>query len=96
VSNSRAYKLVEALDGQSFDQLRILGFDLLPNNLQFLQMGKVDFLINQNANYQGYSAIKNLTDYFIFKKQLQRVQHLPLDIVVAENAAYYTKRELGN
>jgi LacI family transcriptional regulator len=96
VSNSRAYKLVEALDDQTFDQPRILGFDLLSDNLHFLQIGKVDFLINQNANYQGYSAIKNFTDYFIFKKQLPRVQHLPLDIVVAENAAYYTKRELGS
>jgi LacI family transcriptional regulator len=59
-------------------------------------MGKIDFLINQNASYQGYLAIKKLTDYFIFKNQLPRVQHLPLDIVVAENAAYYVQREQGN
>ncbi|WP_421799146.1 substrate-binding domain-containing protein [Haliscomenobacter sp.] len=96
VSNSRAYKLVEAIQDLSQVHLPILGYDLLPNNLHFLQMGKIDFLINQNANYQGYLAIKNLTDYFIFKKQLPRVQHLPLDIVVAENAAYYLQREQGN
>ena len=96
VSNSRAYKLVEAIKEEAFADLCMLGFDLLASNLHFLHEGKIDFLINQNAGYQGYSAIKNLTDYFIFKKQLPRVQHLPLDIVVAENAAYYLKRELGN
>lgn len=96
VTNSRAYKLVEAIQGLAQAHLPILGYDLLPNNLHFLQMGKIDFLINQNASYQGYLAIKNLTDYFIFKKQLPRVQHLPLDIVVAENAAYYLQREQGN
>ncbi len=96
VTNSRAYKLVEAIQEHAQPHLNILGFDLLPNNLHFLQMGKIDFLINQNASYQGYLAIKNLTDYFIFKKQLPRVQHLPLDIVVAENAAYYLQREQGN
>lgn len=96
VTNSRAYKLVEAIQYLSHAQLPILGYDLLPNNLHFLQMGKIDFLINQNASYQGYLAIKNLTDYFIFKKQLPRVQYLPLDIVVAENAAYYLQREQGN
>lgn len=96
VSNSRAYKLIEAIQQWPPRQLNILGFDLLPNNLHFLQIGKIDFLINQNASYQGYSAIKNFTDYFIFKKQLPRVQHLPLDIVVAENAAYYLQRERGN
>ena len=96
VTNSRAYKLVEAIQGLAQAHLPILGYDLLPNNLHFLQMGKIDFLINQNASYQGYLAIKNLTDYFIFKKQLPREQHLPLDIVLAEIAAYYLEREKGN
>lgn len=96
VTNSRAYKLIEVIQDLSLPHLPILGYDLLPNNLHFLQMGKIDFLINQNANYQGYLAIKNLTEFFIFKKQLPRVQHLPLDIVVAENATYYLQREQGN
>lgn len=94
VSNSRAYKLVEALEGKNPTHLHILGYDLLPNNLHFLQRGKIDFLINQNAADQGYTAIRNLMDYFIFKKQLPRVQYLPLDIVVAENAAYYQPQDV--
>lgn len=96
VSNSRAYKLVEAIQGANLPPLRILGYDLLPNNLHFLQRGKIDFLINQNAADQGYTAIKNLTDHFIFKKLLPRVQHLPLDVVVAENAVYYEQKESRN
>jgi LacI family transcriptional regulator len=95
VSNSRAYKLIEAWGVKKYPTWSTLGFDLLPKNLHLLQIGKIDFLINQNANYQGYSAIKSLTDHFIFKKPLPRVQHLPLDIVVAENASYYERRELA-
>lgn len=93
VSNSRAYRLVEALAMAPTQHYPIVGFDLLPANLQALQNDQIKFLINQNPAQQGHQALLSLGDHVIFKKPVHRVQHLPLDVVVAENAADYLQRE---
>jgi len=95
VSNSRAYRVLDALGSDFPADIRLVGFDLIPPNLNYLESGQIDFLINQNPAQQGYQAIMNVVDYFIFKRAVERVQYLPLDIVVAENAAYYISRLEG-
>lgn len=93
VTNSRAYKLVKALKDEEVAHLRIVGFDLLPENLKYLDERKISFLINQNPAQQGYLGIMNIVNKLIFRKTVNRIQHLPLDIVVSENARYYLERE---
>lgn len=89
VTNSRAYRVVEALEHTQYSKLRMVGFDLIPANLNYLAADRIDFLINQNPVQQGYQAIMNVVNHLIFKKPVDRIQYLPLDIVVAENASYY-------
>jgi LacI family transcriptional regulator len=93
VTNSRAYMLVKALKEEELAHLRIVGFDLLPKNLEYLDQRKISFLINQNPVQQGYLGVMNIVNKLIFKKEINRIQHLPLDIVVSENAKYYLERE---
>lgn len=93
VTNSRAYKMLDALDPSWLEQIRIVGFDLLPQNLEYLRSGRIQFLINQNPVEQGYRALRSLVNTIIFDKKIPRLQHLPLDIVVSENAEYYLHRE---
>jgi len=94
VSNSRAYKVLQALEGQEYRKVKIVGFDLLPPNLAYLNQEKISFLINQNPEQQGYLALMNIVNHFIYKRPSERIQHLPLDIVVTENAGYYLQRNL--
>lgn len=89
VTNSRAYRVIEALERTQYSNLRIVGFDLIPANLHYLSADRIAFLINQNPVQQGYQAIMNIVNHLIFKKPVERIQYLPLDIVVAENASYY-------
>lgn len=89
VTNSRSYYLLDAIGQQTPPGLRIVGFDLLNPNIRYLQEERIAFLINQNPMQQGYQAVMTIVDHLIFKKKVERVQYLPLDIVVAENAPYY-------
>ncbi len=93
VTNSRSYRVMRSLKDQLPAGLRLVGFDLLPENIEYLQQDKISFLINQNPAAQGYLGVMSLLNALIFKKEVDRVQHLPLDIVVTENATYYLKKE---
>lgn len=93
VTNSRAYKMLDVLDSDLLRHVRIVGFDLLPENLNYLRSGQIQFLINQNPVEQGYRAMMSLVNAMVFEKKMPDIQHLPLDIVVSENAEYYLRRE---
>lgn len=94
VTNSRAYKLVAALNDDTLRRIRIVGFDLVKPNLKYLEENKINFLINQNAWHQGYLGILSAVNNLILNKDIHRHQYLPLDIVVRENVNYYLSRTL--
>ncbi|MCC7504137.1 MAG: LacI family DNA-binding transcriptional regulator [Saprospiraceae bacterium] len=94
VTNSRAYKLVNALLNNTARNIKIVGFDLVEPNLKYLEENKISFLINQNAWHQGYLGILAAVNSRILNKEIPRHQYLPLDIVVRENVDYYLSRTL--
>ena len=89
VTTSKAYDIVGWLEGQGIKDIKIIGYDLIPKNLHFLQTGQISFLINQNPKGQGYWGINQLADHLVFKKEVAELKYLPLDIVTNENASYY-------
>ena len=72
-------------------KVKIVGFDLIQPNLSYLEQNKINFLINQNPYDQGYQGVMSLFKHLILREPVDPLQHLPLDIVVKENAAYYLK-----
>lgn len=88
ISTSKTYQLIEHA-GALLKNTIIIGFDLLPKNIAYLKTGKIDYLINQNPERQGFLAITNLIDALLLKKIVEPIQYLPLDIVVKENVDYY-------
>lgn len=94
VVNSRAFVVINCLKEKKLRDLKIVGFDLIDPNLDYLYKNKISFLINQNPVQQGYLGIMNIINHLVFKKEVERIQYLPLDIVVTENVEYYLKREL--
>ncbi len=93
ITNSRAYKMLDCAHDLLPPSTGIVGFDLLEQNLHYLRQGSLSFLINQNPVQQGYQGIMNLTNHLLLKKEVEPMQYLPLDIVVAENYSYYIQRE---
>lgn len=93
VTTSRAYHLVEALERLGRSQVKVLGFDLIKENLKHLETDRIHFLINQNPLKQGYLAIINIFNQLVLKKDVQKIQYLPLDVVMRENMQYYVNVE---
>lgn len=93
VTNSRTYKLLDCMNGALLKNIHLVGFDLLEENLKYLREDRISFLINQNPIQQGYRGLMNLYTHLVLKEKVEKIQYLPLDIVVTENVEYYLKRQ---
>lgn len=93
VTTSKAHEIAKYLEQRYIKHIKIIGYDLLPPNLYFLNKGIISFLINQNPKGQGYWGIYQLTDSLVFKKEVPIIKYLPLDIVTKENVNYYVDDE---
>lgn len=91
VTNSKAHEMAAYLDQPSLQHIRLVGYDLLPENLRYLETGRIRFLINQNPIGQGYWGVHQLADHLVFKKDILPVKYLPLDIITRENLRYYVQ-----
>jgi len=90
VSTSKAYEIADYLKKRHIHHIKIVGYDLVPKNLGFLEDDLISFLINQNPKGQGYWGLNILADHLIFKKEVPVLKYLPLDVVTKENASYFT------
>ncbi|MDX2245999.1 MAG: substrate-binding domain-containing protein [Bacteroidia bacterium] len=91
VTTSRIFLLATYLQERALDHISLVGFDLIEKNIQLLENGKIQFLINQNPFKQGYYGIMNIVEHLIKKSEVESMRMLPLDIAVKENVQYYVK-----
>lgn len=89
VSNSKAFEIATYLEQQGIENVHIIGYDLVPRNVSFIRKGIISFVINQHPRGQGYRAVSLLADHLIFKKRVQPLKFLPLDIITNENLEYF-------
>ena len=89
VTNSKVH-----LAAESFNSLcktpKIIGYDLIPQNIALLKTGVIDFLISQKPEAQGYMAANLLFDFLIKKEQVPAENYISIDIIAAENLDYYS------
>ncbi|MDD2380270.1 MAG: LacI family DNA-binding transcriptional regulator [Mariniphaga sp.] len=88
VTNSNAFIVAEYHRRNALD-IRLIGFDLVHDNIQQLKEGSIDYIISQSPVQQGERAIQTLFEAFIQKKNPEKIQHVPLDIIIQENLEYY-------
>lgn len=92
VPNSRVHRVAAFLEEQGIESVRLIGYDLLPTNVDYLKKGTVDFLISQKPEEQGYRGIMALFNKVILKSDVREVQYIPIDILTKENIDYYEYR----
>lgn len=85
VPNSRAYVVAQFLEQHNIKGIRIIGYDLLKENISYLNSGVIDFLINQKPEEQGYMGVNYLYKKIILQEKLEVNHLIPLDIIVKEN-----------
>lgn len=84
VPNSRVYWVARILEQLGKTELRLLGFDLIPENTSFLRKGIIDFLVNQHPEKQAFRGVEWLMQKFVFGEQRPPTE-APIDIVMKEN-----------
>lgn len=94
VTTSKAHDIAKYAEQHSSRPINIVGYDLLPQNLYYLNKGSISFLINQNPKGQGYWGISQLVDHLVFRKEVAPIKFLPLDIVTKENLNYYIDEDI--
>lgn len=97
VLNSRIYELVtllEKLDANQQSKIRLVGHDAIERNIKGLRDGRISFILSQRPELQGYDALKAMGNYFLFKQVPEKVNYMPIDILIKENVDYYSNYKL--
>lgn len=89
VTNSKVFFAGQLVEKYGLNNLKIIGHDLLNENIAYLKKDIVQFLICQRPEEQGYSAINKLFRHVVQKRKTARENYTSIDIVTKENVDYY-------
>ncbi|MBX9852098.1 MAG: substrate-binding domain-containing protein [Cytophagaceae bacterium] len=89
VTNSRAYKVASILEKNKIKDIKILGYDLIDPNIQYLKKGFIDFLISQEPFNQGYMGIMSLYNHLILNQEVEQQKLMPITLITKENLEFY-------
>jgi LacI family transcriptional regulator len=70
-------------------EIRMIGYDILQDNLTYLRLGIIDFLINQNPKRQALLGISHLVNHLMFKRNAPTMDLFPLEIITQQNVDSY-------
>ena len=89
VTTSKAFNIVEILQECDYGDLKVIGYDLLSENIDFLKRNIISFLIHQSPKTQTYLGLTYLIEHFLFNKEIPIKKLLPIGIVNSENLSTY-------
>lgn len=89
VTNSRVYKVAEYLAGRGSMGVRLVGYDLLPESINYMKRDYIDFLISQKPEEQAFKGLSSLFNLVAFHREQEKEQYMPIDIITRENLLYY-------
>lgn len=89
VPNSRAFKLAQFMKKKNILCPLVVGYDLIPKNIDYLESGMISFLLGQRPEEQAYKAITALFNYMVLKEDVKKLNYSPIDIITKENIEFY-------
>jgi LacI family transcriptional regulator len=90
VSNAWTHSVAHAVRAHAKPgRIAVIGYDLVPKNLQYLEEGVIGFLISQCPSTQGYEGIYSLYEHVVLRESVEQTIMVPIDIVTKENVKYY-------
>lgn len=98
VFNSRIYEFVHLLDQPEIkslqEKIKLIGYDTIPGNVEAMKKDRILYLIGQHSQAQGYEGIRFLSNYLLFKQSVNKMNLMPIDILIKENIDYYHNYQL--
>jgi LacI family transcriptional regulator len=96
VTNSRVHLVAKFLANRGIMNIRLVGYDLIKESIEYLRREYIDFLISQSPEEQAYLGLKQLFNLVVLRKPIQNEIYLPIDILTKENIDYYLKFNVQN
>jgi LacI family transcriptional regulator len=94
VTNVSTHHIAEYVQANVKDKkIFLIGYDLIEENLRFLNSGVIDFLISQKPEKQGYEGIYALYRHVVLHEPINARIMMPIDIITKENVAYYIENK---
>lgn len=89
VTNSRVFSVAHYLEESKIEDIVLVGFDFLKENVDYLKKGYIDFLICQKPQEQGYRGVMALYNHVVLNAAVEAVYFMPIDIITKENYNFY-------
>lgn len=94
VTNSRIHKIAGHLGSIGKASVKLIGYDLVDENLTYLEKGLIDVLICQKPEDQGYRSAMAMFYFLLNGRTAEKVNYTPIDIIIRENFQYYKNDNL--
>jgi len=94
VSTSKAHRIGEFLEQQKMGGVKVIGYDLIPKNVELLKNGWIHFLINQNPRRQTELSINTLCNFLVNKTIPESQILFPLEVVTRVNLKSYLESDI--
>lgn len=90
VTNALSYVVVEYLETRGVSRhIPLVTYDLIPRNVDYLREGKIDFVISQEPETQGYQALYELYRQVVLRLPPSGMIAMPIELVTRENLDSY-------
>lgn len=83
------HKIAPLIQNSGRQKYTLIGYDLIEENIKYMQDGLIDFLISQKPDKQSYQGIKLFYEHLILRQPIQKNYFMPIDIVMKSNLKYY-------
>jgi LacI family transcriptional regulator len=71
------------------NNIRLIGYDLLTENVNYLRKGVISLLLAQRPEKQAYMSAKDMCKKLIFNQDVAKINYMPIDILIKENIEAY-------
>lgn len=88
---SHTHTIARYIQEQNISDWHVMGYDMLAPNVKYLKQGIIRFLIAQHPWQQGYGCVDALFHHIVLKKEIKRMNFMPIELLTAENCDYYLK-----
>ena len=89
VTNSRVSIVARYLEERGLEDILLLGYDFVTENVNFLKKGLIDFLVCEKPQEQAYRGVMTLFRHLVFSDPMEPQYLMPIDIITRENCQYY-------
>lgn len=89
VTNSRVSFVARYIKEANRPDIKLIGYDFLEENINYLKEGNIEFLISQKPREQGYRGVMTLYNHLVHAAQFNKAYYMPIDIITKENYLFY-------